>query len=143
MNFTYKLTQSPNQIQRSDNAIIPNTQNSDWQLYQNWLAQGNIPSPIDPLPPKTPDWDDLHRKLSTGVLKPIAKGALRANVLASTSMVSLLFLIAVPNPNRTEQDLKDALDEVIANGYIFTLTNKNLWNSEIAKSYFSTLARVP
>lgn len=43
MNFTYQLTQDPNQIKRSDGAIIPNAQNGDWQLYQNWLAGGNTP----------------------------------------------------------------------------------------------------
>lgn len=30
----------------SDNAFIPNNpQNTDWQAYQEWLAQGNTPLP--------------------------------------------------------------------------------------------------
>jgi hypothetical protein len=50
MNFTYQLLSDPNQIKRSDGAIIPNTQNGDWQLYEAWLAEGNTPEAADPLP---------------------------------------------------------------------------------------------
>ena len=50
MIFTYKLTQNSNQVLRSDGAIIPNAQNGDWQLYQDWLAEGNTPEPADELP---------------------------------------------------------------------------------------------
>ena len=46
----YKLdtTQiNPNTIKRlPDNAFIPNDpQNTDWQAYQEWLAQGHTPLP--------------------------------------------------------------------------------------------------
>ena len=49
MNFTYKLTSNPNQILRSDGAIIPNAPNGDWKAYEDWLADGNVPLPAEPL----------------------------------------------------------------------------------------------
>ncbi len=43
----YKLTQSG--VRRlSDNSDIPNDPaNRDWGKYQEWLAEGNIPEPMD------------------------------------------------------------------------------------------------
>jgi hypothetical protein len=40
---------STQQIKRlPDNAFIPNDlENTDWQAYQAWLAQGNTPLPPD------------------------------------------------------------------------------------------------
>jgi hypothetical protein len=45
----YKLTLETNQILRlSDNAFIPaNSDNSDYQEYLEWLAEGNSPIPAD------------------------------------------------------------------------------------------------
>lgn len=45
----YKLTLDPNVVIRtSDNANIPNDpDNSDWKIYQEWLAAGNVPDPVD------------------------------------------------------------------------------------------------
>jgi hypothetical protein len=52
MIFAYQLLPNPNQIKRSDGAIIPDiTANyGDALLYQAWLADGGIPEPADPLP---------------------------------------------------------------------------------------------
>lgn len=44
----YKLTQSTSMIRMTDNALIPaDANNSDWQKYQQWLADGNTPQPAD------------------------------------------------------------------------------------------------
>jgi hypothetical protein len=45
----YKLTQLSNTIQRiSDSAFIPaSEQNTDYQAYLKWLAEGNEPLPAD------------------------------------------------------------------------------------------------
>jgi hypothetical protein len=61
----YKLTNSPNQIIRLfDGAIIPQGQNGDWQLYQNWLVEGNTPEPADPLPVVVRETDARRLRLA-------------------------------------------------------------------------------
>jgi hypothetical protein len=46
---TYKLSQFPNAVQRlSDMATIPfNPDNTDYQEYLKWVAEGNEPLPAD------------------------------------------------------------------------------------------------
>lgn len=69
MNFTYKLTHNPDQVIRSDNIRIISANKSDWQLYQQWLAEGNTPIAADPLPPQVmppelrPDPKGFYEKL--------------------------------------------------------------------------------
>ena len=47
----YKLSQNNNQIIRiEDGVTIPEGINGDWQLYQEWLLEGNTPEPAAPDP---------------------------------------------------------------------------------------------
>ena len=45
----YKLTQLTNQVQRlADNAFIPfDPDNTDYQAYLAWVAEGNEPTPAE------------------------------------------------------------------------------------------------
>jgi hypothetical protein len=45
----YKLTKDPRTVQRlSDNAYIPfDPDNTDYQQYLAWVAEGNQPEPAD------------------------------------------------------------------------------------------------
>jgi hypothetical protein len=45
--IVYQLTQLSGVIRISDNAFIPDApNNTDWQAYQQWVAEGNVPDPV-------------------------------------------------------------------------------------------------
>jgi len=57
----YKLTHNDTIIRLSDNASIPfDDNNSDFKIYLDWLAWGNIPLPADPIP--TPSAIDVAKQ---------------------------------------------------------------------------------
>lgn len=44
----YKLTKTTSIIRLADNALIPaDSRNADFQIYQTWLEEGNVPQPVD------------------------------------------------------------------------------------------------
>lgn len=47
----YKLTNFETILRLTDRTwITPDPASTDWQAYQQWLAEGNTPEPADPLP---------------------------------------------------------------------------------------------
>lgn len=51
----YKLTLSTSILRIEDNAFIPaDPDNSDYQKYLAWVAEGNTPDPADPVPVASP-----------------------------------------------------------------------------------------
>ena len=143
MEFTYKLISSDsNSVLRSDNAIIPKGLNGDWQLYEVWLAEGNTPEPADVVPPMPLDWDGLYRSVLAGDLKPLylsLKQAAKTNNILSVDYINL---ITVLSNIRTEQALKDSLDELINDGYVLSEQEKTLWNNAVQELHFSNLVKI-
>lgn len=136
----YKLTEIPNTVLRSDGYFI-NSLNSDWQLYEAWLAEGNIPQPahVVPIPP---DWDGLYRSVLAGDLKPLYLRLKQAAKTDNILSVDYINLITVLSNIRTEQALKECLDELINDGYILNGEEKTLWNNAVTELHFSDLATI-
>jgi hypothetical protein len=72
--MNYKL-QSSGGVQRlADGVFIPpDPANSDWQAYQDWLAVGNTPEPIDP-PTLAEARDSKRAEVDTWYAAQIANG---------------------------------------------------------------------
>ena len=141
MEFTYKLlTSEPDSILRSDNAIVPKGNNGDWQIYQEWLAEGNIPEPADVVP-MSPDWDGLYRSILAGQLNPLYLRLKQAAKTDNILSVDYVNLISVLSNIRTESALKECLDELINDGYVLSEEEKTLWNNAVKELHFSSLVR--
>jgi hypothetical protein len=142
MEFTYKLIAfEPDSILRSDNAIIPKGNNGDWQLYKAWLAEGNTPEPADVVI-MPPNWDGLYHSVLAGDLKPIYLRLKQAAKTDNILSVDYINLITVLSNIRTEQALKECLDELINDGYVLNEEEKTLWNNNVTALHFSNLVRI-
>ena len=139
----YKLTASPNQVLRSDGALIPDiTANyGDALLYQAWRADGGVPEDADIVHPTPPNWDALYYRLLVGDLKPIfddIKAIAKINIAINTDYTNIIEAFKI----RTEQALRDCLDELIVDGYVISPEYKLLWNNAIAELNFSELVKL-
>lgn len=138
MKFTYKLMASePDSILRSDNAIVPKGLNGDWQLYEAWLLEGNTPEPADIID-IPPDWDSLYHSVLAGDLKPLYLRLKQAAKTDNILSIDYINLITVLSNVRTEQALKECLDELISYGYVLSEEEKQLWNDAVTVSHFSS-----
>lgn len=142
MKFSYQLlANDSDSILRSDGAIIPKGNNGDWQLYEAWLKGGNIPEPADVVA-VLPNWDGLYRSLLAGSLKPLymsVKEAAKTNNIISVDYVNL---ITVVSNIRTEQALKECLDELINDGYLINPVHVAAWNAALIDFDFSSIAQL-
>jgi hypothetical protein len=73
--MTYQLTQGDTILRLTDNAFIPpDTANTDYQQYLEWVSQGNEPLPPDPIPepePLTPQQKLAQSGLTVEELKEL------------------------------------------------------------------------
>lgn len=138
--MNYKLTEIPNTVLRSDGYFISSL-NSDWQIYEKWLAEGNTPEHADVVI-MPPNWDSLYSHVLAGDLKPIYLRLKQAAKTDNILSVDYINLITVLSNIRTEQALKECLDELINDGYVLNEEEKTLWNNNVTALHFSNLVRI-
>jgi hypothetical protein len=95
-----------------------------------------------PVEPKIPDWDMLYGRLLAYDLKPIfesIKAIAKKDAAINWDLTALATAIATI---RTEQALKDCLDELVVDGYVISDEHKSLWNNVIAELHFSDLVKL-
>jgi hypothetical protein len=137
----YKLTQTPTTVLRKDGFYIEPSNHSDWRLYEAWLAEGNVPEAADIIP-STPDWDGLYHSVLAGDLKLLYLSLKQAAKTDNILSVDYVNFVAVLSNIRTEQALKECLDELIKDGYVLSEEKKQLWNNSVTALHFSNLVRI-
>lgn len=105
-------------------------------------ALQNAPQPVAPQPVAPPNWNALYGRLLAYDLKPIfesIKAIAKTNTAINWDLTALATALSTV---RTEQALKDCLDELIADGYVVSDAHKTLWNNAIAELGFSNLVEI-
>lgn len=96
----------------------------------------SIPDPVVP-----PDWNVLYGRLLAYDLKPIfdeIKAAAKTSLAFNTDYTNIIEAFKL----RTEQALRDCLDELIADGYVISEEHKAMWNAATEELNFSELVRL-
>ena len=113
--YTYSLIYNSPSVQRSDGSYIPaDDRNVDWQQYQEWLALGNIPTPVDISIYKT----NQTNKISSACGESIVSGFF-SNALGS--------LYQYPCDSNTQANITN-LSLSGANGSVWCGNSPTNWN---------------